>query len=131
MSEDNELSQLKRKRMLEIRKHYLEKQQKKADIGASKKTQEKMDPERVLRDLFIDRAWEVWEAAKKQYPQVSEQISKAIVAAKQSGRLKDKITGEQLFWLFKRIGLRVRLQTHIRIVESGEIKSIAQKLKGD
>lgn len=131
MSEDSELSHLKRKRMLEMRKHYLEKQQKKADIDASKKTEENMDPEKVLRDTFIDRAWEVWEAAKYQYPQVSEQISKAIVAAKQSGKLKDKITGEQLFWLFKRIGLRVRLQTHIRIVKSGEIKSIAQKLKED
>ncbi|MCJ7634282.1 hypothetical protein MUP77_18065 [Candidatus Bathyarchaeota archaeon] len=131
MSEDEELNHLKRKRMLEMRKHYLEKQQKKVDIGISKKTEENMAPERVLRDTFIDRAWEVWEAAKNQYPQVSEQISKAIVAAKQSGKLKEKITGEQLFWLFERIGFRVRLQTHIRIVESGEIKSIAQKLKED
>lgn len=129
MSEDDELSHLKHKRMLEMRRYYLEKQRDKVDTGTSKKIEENISPERILKDMLIDRAEEVWEAAKNQYPQVSEQVGNAIVSAKQSGKLKEKITGEQLLWLFERIGLRVRLQTRIRIVESGEIKSIAQKLK--
>jgi DNA-binding TFAR19-related protein (PDSD5 family) len=130
MPEDDELDLIKRRRMLELRRRSLE-QQNKSREEETKKPIEIKDSETVLRENFIDRADEVWEAAKNQYPQVSEQVGKAIVQATQSGKLKERITGEQLLWLFERIGIHVRLQTHIRIVESGEIKSIAQKLKED
>lgn len=130
MSEDEELDLLKRRRMLEMRRRYLEQQSKaKAEAEASKKPKESKEPEKILKDVFVGRAWEVWEAAKSQYPQASEEVGKAIVAARQSGKLREKISGEQLYWLFQRLGFRVRLQTHIRILESGEVKSIAQKLK--
>ncbi|MCJ7770210.1 hypothetical protein MUP37_01390 [Candidatus Bathyarchaeota archaeon] len=130
MPEDNELDLLKRRRMQELRRKSLE-QQSKSREEETKKPIEIKDSETILRENFIDRADEVWEAAKSQYPQVSEQVGKAIIQATQSGKLKERITGEQLLWLFERIGIHVRLQTHIRIVESGETKSIAQKLKED
>jgi len=130
MSEDEELNLLKRKRLLEMRRRYLEQQSKtKAEEEASKKKEEEVDPEKVLRDIFVDRGWEVWEAAKIQYPQAAREIGKAIVTAHQSGKLREKISGEQLYYLFQHLGLRVRLQTNIRIFESGEVKSIAQKLR--
>ena len=129
MPEDNELDLLKRRRMLELRRKYLEQQNKSRE--EAKKPIETKDSETLLRENFIDRADEVWEAAKNQYPQATEQVGKAIVQAMQSGKLKERITGEQLLWLFERIGIHVRMQTHIRIIESGEIKSIAQKLKED
>ena len=130
MSEDEELDLLKRRRMLELRRRYLEQQSKaKAEAEAPEKPQESVDPENALKDIFVGRAWEVWEAAKTQYPQVASEVGKAIVAANQSGKLKEKISGEQLYWLFQRLGLRVSLRTHIRIIESGEVKSIAQKMK--
>ena len=130
MSEDEELDLLKRRRMLELRRRYLEQQSKaKAEAEVSKKPEESVEPEKVLKDVFVGRAWEVWETAKVQYPQAAGEVGKAIVAARQSGKLREKISGEQLYWLFQRLGFRVRLQTHIRILESGEVKSIAQKLK--
>jgi DNA-binding TFAR19-related protein (PDSD5 family) len=130
MPEDNELDLLKRRRMLELRRRVLE-QKDKSREEVARKSDETKNPETTLREILIDRADEVWEAAKNQYPQVAEQVGKAIIQAKQSGKLKERITGEQLLWLFERIGIHVRLQTHIRIIESGEIKSIAQKLKED
>jgi len=129
MPEDNELDLLKRRRMLELRRRLLEQQDKSRD--AETKSSETKDPETMLKEVLIDRADEVWEAARNQYPQVAEQVGKAIIQAKQSGKLRERITGEQLLWLFERIGIHVHLQTHIRIIESGEIKSIAQKLKED
>jgi DNA-binding TFAR19-related protein (PDSD5 family) len=130
MSEDEELNLLKRRRLLEMQRRYLEQQSKaKADAEAPKKPEVSVEPEKILKDIFVGRAWEVWDAAKSQYPQVVGEIGKAIVAASQSGKLKEKISGEQLHWLFQRLGFPVRLQTHIRILESGEVKSIAQKLK--
>jgi programmed cell death protein 5 len=130
MPEDNDLDLLKRRRMLELRRRFLEQQDKSREAEARKPSETK-DPETILREILIDRADEVWEAARNQYPQVAEQVGKAIIQAKQSGKLRERITGEQLLWLFERIGIHVRLQTHIRIIESGEIKSIAQKLKED
>ena len=132
MSNDSHLDLLKRKRLLEMRRHLLEQQaREKAKVkqGTSKEQEEPVDPETILKNIFIGRGWEVWEAARRQYPKTSEEVGKAIVTAHQSGRLREKISGEQLFWLFQRIGLRIRLETHIRILESGEVKSIAQKLK--
>ena len=132
MSTDSQLDLLKRKRMLEMRRHLLEQQAKekaKVQAEASKQQEEPVDPETILKNIFIGRGWEVWEAARRQFPKTSGEVGKAIVTAHQSGRLKEKISGEQLFWLFQRIGLRIRLETHIRILESGEVKSIAQKLK--
>ena len=130
MPKDDELDLIKRRRMLELRRRFLEQQNESLEKEAHKPVQAE-DPETVIGQNFIDRADEVWEAAKNQYPQVAEQVGKAIVQAIQSGKLKERITGEQLLWLFERIGIRVKLQTHIRIVESGETKSIAQKLKED
>jgi len=130
MSEDNGLSLLKRKRLLELRRRYLEQQSKtKVEVEAPKKPEENLEPEKVLEDVFVGRAWEVWGAAKSQYPKAAEEIGKAIVAARRAGKLQGKIPGEQLYWLFQRLGFPVRLQTHIRILEGGEVKSIAQKLK--
>lgn len=132
MSTDSQLDLLKRKRLLEMRRHLLEQQAKekaKADEKTSKEQKETVDPETILKSIFIGRGWEVWEAARRQHPKTSGEVGRAIVTAHQSGRLKEKISGEQLFWLFQRIGLRIRLETHIRILESGEAKSIAQKLK--
>ena len=89
------------------------------------------DPKEVLNRIFVDRAWEVFEAARRQYPQVTQTLQDELVRLIQSGKLKEKITGEQLLWLFRKIGLDVRMETKIRILESGELKTIAEKLKGE
>ena len=130
MSEDAQLDLLKRKRLLELQRRYLAQQSKeKTEAETPKKPAEAVDPEKALREILVGRGPEVWEAAKSQYPKTAEEVRKAIIAAHQSGKLKDKVSGEQLYGLFQRLGLRVRLQTHIRILESGEVKSIAQKLR--
>jgi len=123
MTEDEDLDLIKRRRLLELRKRALIQQS-----AAKTETQKPKGPDEILKEILIDRAWEVWDAAKLQYPQVAAEVSKAIVAAKSTGRLKEKINGEQLYWLFQNMGFPVRLRTQIRIVESGEAKSIAQKL---
>jgi len=126
MTEDEDLDFIKRRRLLELRKRALIQQS--AAKTETQKPEKPKGPEEILKEVLIDRAWEVWDAAKLQYPQVAAEVSKAIVAAKSTGRLKEKINGEQLYWLFQNMGFPVRLRTQIRIVESGEAKSIAQKL---
>ena len=49
----------------------------------------------------------------------------------QTGQLQGQITGEQLYGLLRQIGLDVRLDTKIQVLEHGELKSVADKFKGD
>ena len=134
MSDDPQIELLKRrklqllKRQLLIEKLEAEKHEEEAD-ASSTPTPPPPQPTEVLRQVFVGRAWEVWNAAMAQYPQVTRELEGALVKLIKSGRLRNQITGEHLFWFFRRLGVRVRLNTKIRIYESGELKSIADKLR--
>lgn len=129
MSEEKELELYKRKKLLEMQMRLLA---KKAEEEKKQEEPERApDPREVLNRIFVDRAWEVFEAARRQYPRVTQTLQDELVRLISSGKLKEQITGEQLLWLFRKMGLDVRMETKIRILESGELKTIAEKLKGE
>jgi DNA-binding TFAR19-related protein (PDSD5 family) len=122
LSEDRELELLKRKKLQEIKRKLAMRQEAgEADRGE--------DREGLLRRALVGRAWEVLMAARRQYPKAAERVEAALAKAISEGRIKGQITGEQLLWLFRYLGLDVRLETRIMIYEHGELKSIADKLK--
>jgi DNA-binding TFAR19-related protein (PDSD5 family) len=126
MSEDNNLELLKRRKRLEMQKRLLLKK----TFELKKEEPEKPeDPQKMLATAFVGRGWEVWKAAEQQYPLVIQKIMPELVSLIKNGKLKDKITGEQLYWLFNSLGLRIRLNTKIRILEKGKLKTIADKLR--
>lgn len=130
MAEDHDLELLKRRKLLEMQRHLLKEKALEAERAKTKKSTEKpREPEEVVIAFFADRASEVWMAAKQQYPSVVKEVAKALATIIESGKLKERITGEQLYWLFQQLRLPIRLETKIRILESGELKTIAQKLK--
>jgi len=123
MSEDSELQKLKRQRLAEMQRRMTAKQQ----IGTPT---EKLEPRQILERVFVGRAWEVYHAARAQYPGIADQVFQELAALIQSGKLRTKITGEQLFGLLRQIGLDVRLDTKIQVLEHGELRSIADKFRG-
>lgn len=132
MSEDHELDFLRRRKLLEMQRQLIKEKALQAKKATKEKEKEKpKTPEEVLKSLFVDRSFEVWNAAKMQYPEVAKEVAEALAKLIESGRLREKITGEQLYWLFERLGIHIRLETKIRILESGELKTIADKLKGE
>ena len=102
---------------------------------AAKKQQaeppKKATTEQILERVFVGRAWEVYNATKRQYPQVAERLFQELAFLVETGKLAGQITGEQLFGLLRQIGLDVRLETKIQVLERGELKSIADKFRGD
>jgi len=129
LSEEKELELYKRKKLLEMQMRLLA---KKAEEEKKQEEPERApDPKEVLNRIFVDRAWEVFETARRQYPRVTQTLQDELVRLISSGKLKEQITGEQLLWLFRKMGLDVRMETKIRILESGELKTIAEKLKGE
>ena len=123
MTDDSELERLKRQRLADMQKRMTAKQQ-------SSSAPEKMEPSKVFEKVFVGRAWEVYHAARNQYPVIADQVFKELAGLIQFGQVKGPITGEQLFGLLRQIGLDVRLDTKIQVLEHGELKSIADKFKG-
>ncbi len=124
MSEDAELERIKRQRLAEMQKHLSAKQQK------TEPTVNKSEPRKVLQKVLVGRAWEVYNAAMQQYPRIAEQLFRELAQLVQRGDVQGPITGEQLYSLLRQIGLDVRLDTKIQVLERGELKSIADKFKG-
>jgi DNA-binding TFAR19-related protein (PDSD5 family) len=123
MSDDSELERLKRQRLARMQKT-LTKKQTQIETG-------KLEPSKVLEKIFVGRAWEVYQAALEQYPRIAAQIFRELAGLVQSGQLREQITGEQLYGLLRQIGLDVRLETKIQVLERGELKLIADKFRGD
>ena len=89
------------------------------------------DPKKILRRIVSDRAWEVLKAAESQYPEATCRVEGQLAHLVSKRELEGPILGGQLLWLFRRLGMNVRLETHIRILEHGKLKTIGEKLKGE
>ncbi len=125
MSDDTELERLKSRRAQQMQRRLLEHEKKKET------TERQPAPREVLKTILVGRAWEVLDAAKVQYPEPARALENELSRLVREGRLKGPVTAEQLMWLFRSLGLDVRLDTKIRVFESGELKSLAQKFKGE
>ena len=90
----------------------------------------KTDVDEVLNGIFKDRAWEVFNTASHQFPNVMVRVKKGLVKLALSGKLRE-VTGEQLYLFLRNLGLRVRLNTKIRFVDHGELKSLSAKMRED
>ena len=124
MSDDSELERLKRQRLAAMQKKISAKQQAQQTPVASD------DPVKVLEKIFVGRAWEVYHAARQQFPAIADQIFRELALLVQTGQLKGQITGEQLYGLLRQIGLDVHLDTKIQVLEHGELKSLSDKFRG-
>lgn len=124
MSEDSELERIRRQRLAEMQRKMSAKQQPEVNPG-------RLEPTKILEKVFVGRAWEVYHAARQQYPAVADQIFRELAELVRSGRLKGQITGEQLYGLLREIGLDIRLETKIQVFDHGELKPLADKFRGD
>jgi DNA-binding TFAR19-related protein (PDSD5 family) len=121
---DETVDLIMRRKLLEL--------QRKASMQA--RTQAKpaeKPPREVVAAFLYDRGEEVMKAAESQYPTETKLIEEKLAELIKSGRLKDRISGGALLWLFRQFGLDVRIETTIRVEKDGKMVSLADKLKGD
>ncbi len=121
LCEDKELEILKQRKLLELKRKL---------AGKNRETEKgKADPKKILYRFLTPKAAEVLEAAEKQYPQVTPQIINALAEAVLTGRIRKEITGGELLWFLRYIGLNVKIETKIAFLERGKLKTIGDKLK--
>lgn len=118
-SVDEKLELLRRRRMAELMKR----------LRGKKEEEEREDPKRVLRRILTNRAWDVLNTAESQYPEVTHRIEEHLAHLVLKGELEGSILGGQLLWLFRRLGMNVRLETRMHILEHGKLKTIGEKLR--
>jgi len=85
----------------------------------------------VLQDVLVGRAPEVLEAARQQYPDVTQKLEQLLAKLVLQKKIQGKIDGGTLFGLFLNLGLRVRLETRIVYYDKGQVKTLEEKIKGE
>jgi DNA-binding TFAR19-related protein (PDSD5 family) len=115
---DRELEAIKQKKLKELQKRIAFREHKK----------EQVDGHKILNKVFKGRAWEVFNAAKSQFPVAMDRIESLLVNLAIEGKIT-QIQGEQLYALLREIGLRVKLNTTIKITGLGETKLLSDKFR--
>lgn len=125
--EDPEIAIIKARKMKQLK-------EKAALIEKIKETETKTtvtktnDKEIVLKYLY-DRGDEVLRLAESQYPVQTEIIVKRIADLIKSREIDSLISGGELLAIFRSVGLRIRVDTNIRIEDHGKFISFGEKLK--
>ena len=123
--EDPELAIIKARKMKQLK----EKAALIEKIKESKADVKKVDDKELLLKYLYDRGDEVLELAESQYPVQAKLIVNRIVELIKSGDIDSLISGGELLAIFRSVGLRIRVDTSIRIQEHGKFISMGDKLK--
>lgn len=126
--EDPDIEIIKARKMREMREKAaaFEKAKRNEIIPTEKKT-----PRETVGAYLYDRGEEVLDAAYAQYPTQTEAIVTKIAEMILAGELQSRISGGELLSLLRSIGLRVRIDTSIKVEKDGKMISFSERLKQD
>jgi DNA-binding TFAR19-related protein (PDSD5 family) len=116
-SEDSELRLIMNRKLRELM------------AKASKEAKQEKTPRDILLSHLVDRGEEVLAAAEAQYPNETKAIVIKLAELYSSGRMEGDISGGELLYLFRRLGLDVRIETSIKVEEHGKLVDLSDKFK--
>ena len=119
MEQDPEIKLIERRKLAAMKK--------KLEATTPPKT-EKTDRE-VLESLLYDRGEEVLEAAYSSFPRETERVVAELSKLIRDGKFGRRISGGELYSLFRQVGLRFQLRTTIKVQDRGKLVDLSEKLK--
>ncbi|MDA4117234.1 MAG: double-stranded DNA-binding protein [Thaumarchaeota archaeon] len=128
MDEDLELKMINARKLAELKKRaeMASAASSAATLIASKP--EKSSKETVLAALY-DRGDDVLQRAYETYPRQTEVVVEQLARLmRQTGR-RERISGGELYALFRNLGLRFSLRTTIKVQDKGRFVDLKDKLK--
>jgi DNA-binding TFAR19-related protein (PDSD5 family) len=131
LDEDLELKMINARKLAELRKRA-----EKASAAASLSTKagapksQRSSREIVLEALY-DRGDEVLQTAYQAYPRQTEVIVEQLARLLKQAGAREKISGGELYALFRNLGLRFSLKTTIKVQDKGRFVDLKDKLKMD
>jgi DNA-binding TFAR19-related protein (PDSD5 family) len=127
--EDPELQKIKARKMKQMKEKAKLFEKMKEDETKAKTEVSKIDDKQILLKYLYDRGDEVLELAELQFPVQTKIIINRIVDLIKSGEINSLISGGEMLAIFRSVGLRIRVDTNIRIEEHGKLISFGEKLK--
>lgn len=125
--EDAELAIIKARKMKQLKEKAALSEKTKEDEVKTNMT--KIDDKEILLKYLYDRGDEVLRLADSQFPVQTRIIVRRIVELIKSGEIDSLISGGELLAIFRSVGLRIRVDTNIRIEDHGKYISFGEKLK--
>ena len=120
LEEDRDLRLITARKMAELRRR--------VERSAVPKEEKKTNKEIVLGILY-DRGDEVLEAALAKYPAETAQVIDQIAKMVTDKKLVDRLSGGELLSALRSLGMRINLNTTIRVEEHGKFVSLADKFR--
>lgn len=125
--EDPDIAIINARKMKELR-------DKAAALEKAKKREQQQTPPKetdreIISTYLYDRGEEVLKLAESQYPFQTKAILARIIELIKAGEINQKISGGELLALFRSIGLKIRVNTSIKIEDHGKLVSLSDKLK--
>ena len=124
--EDNELEQLKKKRLAEMEKNLALKNKQ------EQPTEQQKEP--TAREILVKRlgyrGLEVLQNAESQFPSDTNIVVEKLGELLNSGEINEEIDGGKLLVLFRSVGINVRMENKINVEQDGKFVSLSDKLSG-
>lgn len=114
---DSEIEHLKLKKLQKLMSSM-----KKREMG-------KRDSKSILKPFLSSRAITVLGQAEKQFPLATRRVVELLVKLVNAGVIKSQITGEEMLWLFRRLGLPVRMKMKIKYLKGGKLESLEERFR--
>lgn len=122
MSADSDLDRLMAKRLAEMQ-------------SAAKRNAARSDSPHTPRDTLVSklghRGAEVLECAEAQFPQQTAAVIPRLAKLLDSGQMPHTLDGGQLLYVFRMMGLHVRMPTRISVERDGKTVSLSERLRRD
>ena len=121
MEEDTELKLITQRKLAQMKRMA-------ATTSAKPQKAEKTDRQ-VVAKMLVDRGDEVLEVAYSYYPNETDRIVRELSRLIREGKFNEKISGGDLYSLFRNLGLRFKLNTSMKVEEKGRLIDIGEKFR--
>jgi DNA-binding TFAR19-related protein (PDSD5 family) len=133
-SDDPEINIINARKLRELREKAAALERAKANQQqqqhqSSSSTSRPKSSREILSPYLYDRADEVLDLAYGQYPVQTEAIVTRIARLILDGEITNRLSGGELLMLFRSVGLKIRVNTTIKVEDNGKFVSFSDKLK--
>jgi len=120
MDEDPDLQIIEQRKLAALRKR--------AMLSSAPAKAEKTDRQ-VVEGVLYDRGDEVLATAYEYYPTETERMVREISRMVKDGKLRDRVSGGELYSIMRQLGLRFNLKTTIKVQDKGKFVDLSEKLR--
>jgi DNA-binding TFAR19-related protein (PDSD5 family) len=131
LAEDAELDLINARKLAELKKRAQRVSAASTLAANTPPPKPKKSSREVVLDALYDRGDEVLQTAYQAYPRQTEVVVEQLARLLKQNGSRERISGGELYELFRNLGLRFSLRTTIKVQDKGKFVDLKDKLKMD